>query len=860
MALKDVGDRLGVDPNLQIVRMGADHLLCRTSRGTFELVGEEAARLLAALHPTSRSDDHESIDELLPGPEGASNEVLVDRGGAVGVSTMDIPQIVVVGNGRLATSIASRLNTVLGLSCDLVVIRSMESCLDPEFLSRAQADIILETNSDVSFSEADAAQAVAVLDNASEDDLGPFVSGAFLICAFEGTRYKAFFTINDLCLRLGTPVLFVTPNSSGTSIGPLLVPQVTPCFECFQRSSLPKASIDVIEAIDLLKTGSASESEAHAIADLVVRLVTPLPQDFKYALHHSLVVRNGRQAIRPLAKIPDCHKCSSQVATQCAWPELTSAALVAHRGFTSVYHRENRALWSEYNSICIVGGGTAGYLAALAFQRALPNIEIVLVESKDISIIGVGEATTPELVLFLHKYLGFNIAEFFEEVRPSWKLGIRFDWGLSGEYYFNYPFGENGQPLESYVYDGDVRNYCLMSKLMSSDKMPVFKVGDSIKSFLHDRRFIFAYHLDNKRFVRYIKEKAVQRGIRQINATIDDVVLSENGESVDSLIATDGRRLKYDMYVDCTGFRSMILGKALGSHFTSWEGSLPTDTAIVASVPHDDHIKPYTVAETMDYGWCWNIPLPEEDHRGYVFASSFCSVEDAQREMIAKNSKMSDNRIVKFRTGRHEEFWKGNVVALGNSYGFVEPLQSTAIHMIVEGIRTFISHFPSSTTHGYGRAQANKVIADAWDELRWFLSIHYKFNNRSDSSFWDECRNTVDISGVEDTLGSFREGAPLTYRTHSLQFDNRWGDLGRDVILLGQKVAADLLEPRVSRSDWKEHVTRMDQTVQIALSQREALNVFEQRPDMLNDLVYEANSWLRDETFSPAADGSHVID
>src|SRR5262249_6023498 len=184
--------------------------------------------------------------------------------------------------------------------------------------------------------------------------------------------------------------------------------------------------------------------------------------------------------------------------------------------------------------------------------------------------------------------------------------------------------------------------------------------------------------------VGYLGRRAREHGIGCIDAEIVDADLSEDGSSIESLVTSDGSRFKFDLYVDCSGFRSSLLEGKLRSSFISYDSSLFTDVAVVASIPHNGVIKPYTTAETMNSGWCWTIPHVEEDHRGYVFSSGFCAQDEAVREMRSKNPNMGDYWTVKFRSGRHEECWKGNVVAIGNSFGFVEPLESTAIQVIMK--------------------------------------------------------------------------------------------------------------------------------------------------------------------------------
>ncbi len=225
----------------------------------------------------------------------------------------------------------------------------------------------------------------------------------------------------------------------------------------------------------------------------------------------------------------------------------------------------------------------------------------------------------------------------------------------------------------------------------------------------------------------------------------------------------------------------VLLGGALDSPFISYNKSLFTDRAIVASVPNAGRLRPYTLAETMNHGWCWNIPTVEEDHRGYVFSSAFATVEEAAEEMRQRNPKMGDYFTVKFVSGRHDDFWKGNVVAIGNSYAFVEPLESTALHMAILQIEHLLEALPVRKHERGVQAALNRKVGDHWDYVRWFLALHYRFNNRLNTPFWQASRSDVDVSAYAELLDWFRERGPLSCTgANKLRVpDNLWADRSR---------------------------------------------------------------------------------
>jgi tryptophan halogenase len=498
----------------------------------------------------------------------------------------------------------------------------------------------------------------------------------------------------------------------------------------------------------------------------------------------------------------------------------------------------------------VVGGGTAGYFAALALKHELPYLDVTLIESSKIPIIGVGEATTTLMPPFLHLQLGLDIVELYRDVRPTWKMGIRFDWGLPGNYYFNYPFG-NGNPVEAHAHDGHINNQSLCSLMMTANRAPIV-IGDDGEPISLLEYMPYAYHLENKSFVAHLEKCARRAGIAHIDAEIKTVVPTADRVSVDRLILDDGREIRADLYVDASGFRALLIEKALGSSFISYASSLFCDTAVVAQVPQRGPIQPYTTAETMDAGWCWRIPVEGEDHRGYVFSSAHLTVDQAQEEMRAKNPGMGDTWTVRFRSGRHEQFWKGNTVAVGNAYGFVEPLESTALHMVILEMRVLLRCLRTAVDGRWDRAFASKSVALHWDYLRWFLAMHYRFNRKSNSEFWRTCRETVDVSGIEPILERFHREGPVKeggISPHAIP-DPVFNYHGVVTMLLGQQVSCPRpAETWLSKAAWDARVAESRKLMSRALDQQQALDLLRRRPELLANLVTpDSKSWIVSRT------------
>ncbi|GLZ28701.1 hypothetical protein Lesp02_08910 [Lentzea sp. NBRC 105346] len=494
----------------------------------------------------------------------------------------------------------------------------------------------------------------------------------------------------------------------------------------------------------------------------------------------------------------------------------------------------------------VIGGGTAGYLTALALRKKLPWLDVTLVESSRIPVIGVGEATTPPLLAFLHHYLEIDPHDFHEKVQPTWKLGIRFDgWGPHPDGFMApFDWGENSVGvLGSLAAQGDPNAYTLQSLFMMADKVPVFDGPVSLMDSIP-----FAYHLENRRLVSYLTALARSRGIRHLDTEIASVDVSD--EWVSGLQTKDGQRLEFDLYIDCTGFRSLLLGKALGTEYISYADSLFTDTAITGYLPQPDVMEPYTRADCMDAGWCWNIPVPDEDHVGYVHSSAFLSEDAAADELCRHHKGVDDLKTVRFRVGRHRKMWRGNVIGIGNSYGFVEPLESSALLMLTFTIMALMPLIPRSWNEPNAAEALNEVTGQRWDGLRWFLALHYRFNQRRDTEFWREVRATANIDGARPLLDVFATGAPLHHRD---AFTRRlvraaaptFYELdGVDCVLLGNGVPHTLVRTSEPLDAWKARKSAADQLVARALPHREGLKAFRTHPELVDELVNSPTSWL----------------
>jgi tryptophan 7-halogenase len=511
-----------------------------------------------------------------------------------------------------------------------------------------------------------------------------------------------------------------------------------------------------------------------------------------------------------------------------------------------------RRIAPSWRKVGIIGGGTAGYLSALALRRAFPDIDITLVESSRIPIIGVGEATVPTIVRFLHELLQIDAHDFYRRVMPTWKLGIRFEWGAPEPYHFNAPFDWNGNTigaLGSLAEHGDIRDMTTLSMMMERGVSPFFRAeDDSIQSLLP--HLPFAYHFDVHVLVTYLCGLVKERGIRHLDRRIVSAIPSGDGQSVAAVMTDEGERLEFDVFIDCSGFQSLLLEKTLHSPYVSFAESLLTDTALAFRVPNGDVPKPYTTAATMAAGWCWNIPQRHDDHMGYVFSSAFIGEEEARRE-IANRYGGRDASLVKFKSGRHREAWRGNVIAIGNASGFVEPLQSTGVMMIAHAVGMLIDLWPETDECQAIRQIYNKRMAGLWDGLRWFIAVHYKFNNRLNTPFWKEARASVDVSGASEVIAAFAELAPMHLRSGIVRREltssreiSFFGLAAYDCMLLGQRVPCALPASAEHHAEWKARRDRVDETLKAALPMHQALDLCSASTEWLDELL-EEESWVR---------------
>lgn len=480
--------------------------------------------------------------------------------------------------------------------------------------------------------------------------------------------------------------------------------------------------------------------------------------------------------------------------------------------------------------IVVVGGGSAGFMAALTLVKRLPAAKVEVVHSPDIPVIGVGESTTVAVPRFLHDEMGIDRREFFRAVEPSWKLGLRLEFGVPEITHFNYPFDlqlqrrvPGSDKTVGYHMLADQVDASLFGALMDRGKSPCRIQNGKLVT---DQRS--AYHIKNDRYIAYLQRKSVEAGATTVEGEVANVLRHENGD-IASLTLKDGREVVGDFFVDCSGFRSLLLGKTLGTPFVSYAQSLLCDTAIVGQWNRNDaEIRPYTTCTTMNNGWCWRIDFHDLVTRGYVHSSAFCSAEEAMREMKEKNPQLGDDlRVLKFPSGRYENFWVRNVAGIGNASGFVEPLEATALHMIVEQCNFLSLALADGNLQIVPAMQAveNARFRRLWDDIRDFLAIHYRFNRILDTPFWRHCHEAVDLAGGVPLIDYFQAAGPSGLSTGILDPVSIFSFHGYMIVLMGQQVStvASAPDSPTDQAAWRSLRNLFRAEAEAALPMREAL-------------------------------------
>jgi tryptophan halogenase len=475
-------------------------------------------------------------------------------------------------------------------------------------------------------------------------------------------------------------------------------------------------------------------------------------------------------------------------------------------------------------NVVIVGGGTAGWMAAAALSRLRNNgvTRITLVESDEIGTVGVGEATIPPILTF-NGILGIDEDDFLRHTQGTFKLGIQFvNWTRAGHTYMH-PFGPIGVDIEA------IRFHQLWLKLWLKGQAPwieafnVSAVASTLGRFTTqsiDRGPLtsatWAYHFDASLYARYLRAYAEQRGVTRREGKVVDVSLRGEDGFVEAVTLEGGLRVEGDLFIDCSGFRGLLIEQTLKTGYEDWSRWLACDRAVAVPCEGTANPTPYTRATARDAGWQWRIPLQHRIGNGHVYCSAFTDDETATRTLMANldGKPLAEPRVLRFTSGMRRKAWNKNVVALGLAGGFMEPLESTAIHLVQAGITKLLALFPDRGFDPVETAEYNRLTASQWEQIRDFIILHYKAVERDDTPFWADRRAMSIPDSLAAKIELFRGRGRLFRHEDDLFSDHSWIAvlLGQGVIPRGYDPLADTLDEASVRQNlermqaWVRHV------------------------------------------------------
>ena len=465
--------------------------------------------------------------------------------------------------------------------------------------------------------------------------------------------------------------------------------------------------------------------------------------------------------------------------------------------------------------IVIVGGGTAGWMTAAALSTVLGGrYQIKLVESDDIGIVGVGEATIPMIQRF-NQVVGINEQEFMRETQGTFKLGVEFvNWGKQGERYMH-GFGRLGQDLATVAFDQYWQKMRRLGKAAPLEQYSMTRMAAKANKFMPARRDLansplnditYAYHFDASLYARYLRKLSEARGVQRIEGKITRATQREPDGFVDAIELESGMRVDGDLFIDCSGFRGLLIEQTLGTGFEDWSHWLPADRALAVPCESVPALTPYTRATAHKAGWQWRIPLQHRIGNGHVFCSSFISEDEAASTLLSNldGKALADPRLIKFSTGMRKQAWNKNVVAVGLAGGFLEPIESTSIHLIQSAIARLIEFFPDRSFNQVDVAEYNRQSRFEFERIRDFIILHYHLNQRTDSEYWTACANMAIPDALRQKMDMYRA------RGRVVRVDNElFSEVGWIQVLEGQNMRVDAYNPLVdvqSEADIHEYL------------------------------------------------------
>lgn len=454
------------------------------------------------------------------------------------------------------------------------------------------------------------------------------------------------------------------------------------------------------------------------------------------------------------------------------------------------------------NKIVIVGGGTAGWMVAAALSKVMgcQNYSITLVESEQIGTVGVGEATIPMINLF-NNVLGLDENEFVRETNATFKLGIEFvNWGKIGKTYFH-PFGSLGLDMDGVSFNHfwmrwkkeggglDYSKFSVETEAARANKFTrtAHEAGPALMP-----RVNYAFQFDASLYAAFLRRFSEARGAKRVEGKIVEVKQNSDSGFIESLVLDNGNVVKGDFFIDCSGFRGLLIEQTLKVGYTDWSQWLPVNSAAAVPCESSGVLLPYTRATAQEFGWQWRIPLQHRTGNGYVYCDKFIGDEEAAQKLLSRldGKALSDPKTIKFVTGVRNKCWEKNCVAVGLASGFLEPLESTSIHLVQATIARLLTMFPRDGFNEMLIRRFNQEMHHDYSDIKDFIIAHYKVTEREDTEFWRYVKNMPIPTSLEEKLETFRVKGDIMVRHDELFKEQSWFS-----VLVGQGMFPSAYHP-----------------------------------------------------------------
>jgi Tryptophan halogenase. len=490
------------------------------------------------------------------------------------------------------------------------------------------------------------------------------------------------------------------------------------------------------------------------------------------------------------------------------------------------------------SKIVILGGGTAGWMAAATLNRFLAKqqkTEICVVESTQVGTVGVGEATLPGIRDF-NNYLGIDEVDFIRKTRATFKLGIEFkDWNKLGKSFFH-PFSSYGAPINNIEFHQHFRKLQLSGENLALEDYALAAAMAKRGRFAQPHPkppspladYHYAFHFDAVLYAGYLKQLSTSRGVKHFDDLVVGVEQHPDTGFIENVQLKSGQTLEADLFIDCSGFRGLLIEETLKTGYEDWSHWLACNSAVAVQTELSTPPNSFTKTQALGCGWQWNIPLQSRMGNGYVYSDQFISDEQATNTLLnnVAGAALTSPKVLKFTTGRRNKFWNKNCVALGLASGFLEPLESTSISMIQTGLLRLMKFFPHNGFNHAEQAEANRVAQNEAERIRDFLILHYKASQRDDTVFWRQMNSMTIPESLSHKIEVFKsKGYLVKYEEESFQ-DASWLTMynGFDIQSTHYDPAADFVRDDQLATHFRQMKTSIENAAEAAMEHQKFIN------------------------------------